>query len=105
MNKTLINNVTICIDAVKAINIMTTKKAGYHSIYYDIVKAFNFCYDMTNCQLFDSICCVDMCDLKRAVDFNFKGVTSKELNKMSKRSISYLQYQLSELYNHYISLV
>ena len=46
MNKTLVNNIRICIDAVKAINITTTKKAGYFSIFYDIKKAYDFCYDM-----------------------------------------------------------
>ena len=42
MNKTIINNIRICINAVNDINITTTKKAGYHSIYHDIKKVFDY---------------------------------------------------------------
>ena len=105
MNKTIINNIKICLDTIKGINTTSTKKAGYFSIFYDIKKAFDFCYDMTNCSIFDINCCVDMYDLKKAVNMNFEGVTKKELEKMCRRSISFLQYQLSELYAHYTILV
>lgn len=98
MNKTLVNNIRICIDAVKAINITTTKKAGYFSIFYDIKKVYDFCYDMTSCMLFEYDCCDSMVELKKAIE-DLKSYTKKDLEKMCKRSINYLKYQLSELYS------
>ena len=105
MNKTIVNNIRICLDTVKAINTTASQKAGYFTIYYNIKKAFDFCYDMTRCGLFDINCCLDMYELRIAVNTDFEGVTKKQLDKLCKRSLSYLEYQLSELYSHYTILV
>ena len=93
------NNILKCIETVRALNTTAFKKADHHYLWYEVKKAFDFCYDMTRCILFDVhdsnlICSDAMYDYTQAINYNYEGTTKKELDKMLKRSINYLKNEL-----------
>lgn len=88
------NNVLKSIDYVKALNTTASKKADHQYLWYEVKKAFDYCYDMTSCALFDIVCSDAMYNYNQAINYNFKDTTKKELDKMLKRSIDYLKNEL-----------
>lgn len=88
------NNVLKCIETVKSLSTTASKKADHHYLWYEVKKAFDFCYDMTSCALFETVFSDAMCNYNQAINYNFKGTTKKELDKMLKRSVNYLKNEL-----------
>lgn len=88
------NNILKCIDVVKALNTTAGNKADHHCLCHEVKKAFDFCYDMTSCALFDIVCSDAMYSYNQAINYNYKDTTKKELDKMLKRSIDYLKNEL-----------
>lgn len=96
------NNVLKCIETVKALNTTASKKADHQYLWYQVKKAFDFCYDMTSCMLFDYEFSSEAYNYFKAVNDNFKGISKKELDAMLKQSINYLKWELKCLHNEII---
>ena len=96
------NNVLKCIETVKTLNTTASKKADHKYLWYQVKKAFDFCYDMTSCMLFDYEFSNEAYSYFKAVNDNFKDSSKKELDAMLKQSINYLKWELKCLRNEII---
>lgn len=90
------NNVLKCIDMINNINITAKRKKDHYAIYNNVKKTYDFCYDMTQCILFEYDFNKDMMKYKESVNNNL-DITKKELDKICKLSINYLKYQINEI--------
>ena len=96
------NNVLKCIESVKALNTTAAKKADHKFLWYEVKKAFDICYDLTSCTLFDYEWSIEATTYFKSVNDNFKNVTKKELDKMLKSTVNYLKWELHCLHNEII---
>ena len=88
------NNILKCIDTVKVLNTTAAKQADHKFLWYEVKKAFDICYDLTSCTLFDYEWSIEATTYFKSVNDNFKNVTKKELDKMLRRSVNYLKNEL-----------
>lgn len=88
-------NVLECMDYLKKIDTTVSKKMFHFSKLGEVRKAFQFCYDKTNCMLFeeDYSCFMDYLKLVES-----KSATKKELDKHLKRCVNFLRNQICEIW-------
>lgn len=90
------------IKKVKAQNWTITKKASHSALATEVKGLFQFCYEKTNCLLFDPDFEPYIIEYCRAA-YNYKNYTKKELDIKLGFCKRFLQRELTNIYNMMLS--
>lgn len=91
------NSLMDCREAIQKLTKTVGKKNEYFAVACEYKKCFDFCFEKTKCFTFEFSYTVGEDFYKAAYDY--KNHKTHELESLRRRTILYLEHEISEIYD------